>query len=165
MWASEHWKFYVYDRRFTLVTDHQALKTLLTAGSTGRRPPRLHRSANRLFQYTFSVVYRPGKQNVVANCLSRAFKSSVSPSVVPFGHPRNDVEYDDDIVIQTIFGNLARSVVTLDMVAAATSADPDLQRLLQHVLHGWPSSKSEVASALRTYFNVQAELSLAGPLE
>jgi len=48
------------------------------------------------------------------------------------------------------------------MVAAATSADPDLQRVLQHVLHCWPSSKPEVASELRTYFNVQAELSVAG---
>jgi len=34
--------------------------------------------------------------------------------------------------------------------------------MLQHVLHGWPSSKPEVASELHTYFNVQAELSVAG---
>jgi len=146
----------VYGRRFTLVTDHQALKTLLTAGGPGHRPLRLHRWADRLFQYTFSAVYRPGKQNVVADCLSGAFESSVSPSVVPFGQPSNDVEYDDDIAIQTIFGNLATSVVTLDMVAA------DLQRVLQHVLHGWPSSKPNVASEIQTYFKVQAELSLAG---
>jgi len=131
-------------------SDHQALKTLLTAGGTGHRPLRQHRWADRLFQYTFSVVYRPGKQNVVADCLSRAFESSVRPPVVPFGQPSNDVEDDDDIAIQTIFGNLA------------TSADPDLQRVLQHVLHGWPSSKPEVASELRTYFNVHAELSVAG---
>ena len=126
----------MYGRRFALVTDHQALKTLLTAGGMGHRPLCLHRWANRLFQYNFSVVYRPGKQNVVADCLSRAFESSVSPSVVPFGQPSDDVEDDDDIAIQTIFGNLATSVVTLDMVSAATSADPDLQRVLQPVLHG-----------------------------
>jgi len=57
MRACEHWNFYVYGRRFTLVTDHQALKTLLTAGGTGHRLLRLHRWADRLFQYTFSVVY------------------------------------------------------------------------------------------------------------
>jgi len=33
MWACEHWNFYVYGHRFTLVTDHQALKTLLTAAA------------------------------------------------------------------------------------------------------------------------------------
>jgi len=89
----------VYGRCFTLVTDHQALKTLLTAVGTGHHLLRLHRWADRLFQYTFSVVYRPGKQSVIADCLSQAFESSVSPSVVPFGQPSNDVEDDDDNVI------------------------------------------------------------------
>ena len=135
---------------------------MLTAGGSRHRPLRLHRWADRLFQYTFSVVYRPGKQNVVADCLSRAFESTVSLSVVPSGQISDDVEDDDDIAIQTIFGNLATSVVTLEMVAAATSADPDLQRVLQHVLHGWPSSKPEVASELRPFFDVQAELSVTG---
>jgi hypothetical protein len=32
LWACEHWHFYLYGRRFTLITDHQALKTMLTAG-------------------------------------------------------------------------------------------------------------------------------------
>ena len=42
------------------------------------------------------------------------------------------------------------------MVAAAMSANPNLRRVLQHVLHGWPSSKPEVASELRTFFDVYA---------
>ena len=112
MWACEHWNFYVYGRRFTLVTDHQALKTLLTAGGTGHRSLHLHRWADRLFQYTFSVVCRLGKQKVVADCLSRAYESSMSPSIVSFGQPSDDVEDDEDIGIQTIFGNLATCVVT-----------------------------------------------------
>ena len=73
---------------------------------------------------------------------------SASPSVVPFGQPSDDAEDDEDIAIQTIFGNLATSMVTLEMVADATSSDPDLQRLLQYVLSGWPSSKPEVEPEL-----------------
>ena len=53
MWACERWHFYLYGRRFTLVTDHQALKTLLTAGGLGPPPLRLNRLGDRLFQYTF----------------------------------------------------------------------------------------------------------------
>ena len=134
MWACEH--FYVYGRRFTLVTDHQALKTLLTANGTGHRPLRLHQWADRLFQYTFSVVYRPGVQNVVADCLSRAFESSASLSVVPFAQPSDDIKDQEDIAIQVIFGDLATSVVTLQMVADTTSSDPDLQRVRQYVPYG-----------------------------
>ena len=112
------------------------MKTLHTAGGTEHRPLRLHRWADRLFQYNLSVVYRPGKQTVVDDILSRTFESTVSRTVVPFGQLNDNVEDDDDITIQTIFGNLAISVVILDMVAAATSADPDLQQVLQYVLHG-----------------------------
>jgi hypothetical protein len=32
LWACERWHFFLYGRRFTLITDHQALKTLLTTG-------------------------------------------------------------------------------------------------------------------------------------
>ena len=73
LWACERWHFYLYGRRFTLVTDHQALKTLLTAGGSGHRPLRLHRWSDRLFQYTFDVVFRPGRENCVADWLSRSF--------------------------------------------------------------------------------------------
>ena len=107
-------------------------------------------------------MYRPGKQNVVADCLSRSFESSKSPLVVPFGQPGDNVEDDEDIEIQTIFGNLATSVVTLEMVSDATTSDPDLQRVLQYALHGWPSSKPEVAPELRKFFDVQSELSVTG---
>jgi hypothetical protein len=76
LWACEFWHFYLYGRRFTLVTDHQALKTLLTTGGSGHRPLRLHRWSDRLFQYSFDVQFRPGRENNVADCLSRSFDDS-----------------------------------------------------------------------------------------
>ena len=85
----------------------------------------------------------------------RVVSEFVSRSV---GQPSDDVEGDEDIAIQTIFGNLVTSVVTLEMVADATSSDPDLQRVLQYVLHGWPSSRPEVEPELWTFSDVQAEL-------
>ena len=71
LWACERWHLYLYGRRFTLVTDHQALHTLLTAGGTGHRPLRLHRWRDRLYQYTFDVQYKPGRENCVAVCPAR----------------------------------------------------------------------------------------------
>lgn len=59
LWACERLHFFVYGRRFRLATDHQALRTLLTAGGTGHRPLRLHRWTDRLFQYDFEVCYKP----------------------------------------------------------------------------------------------------------
>jgi hypothetical protein len=164
LWACEHWHFYVYGRQFTLITDHQALKTLLSSGGSGHRPLRLHRWADRLFQYNFSVVYRPGRFNVVADCLSRAFDAvAATPEVHSTSDFRNDITDDsvyDDGLVQSIFGNLATPVVTLDKVAAATTIDTDLQEVMRYVRQGWPAAKSEVPVQLRPFHDLQTELSI-----
>ena len=159
LWACEHWNFYLYGRQFTLVTDHQALKTLLTTGGSGHRPLRLHRWSDRLFQYSFTVSYRPGKLNVVADCLSRSSVVAEVPEVTTSA----DSEDDPDVgLIQTIFSHVATSVVTLKSVAAATAADKDLLTVMQFVSNGWPSSKTDVASGIRVYYNFRTELSVVG---
>jgi len=35
LWACKHWHFDVYDRQFTLITDHEALQMLLSSGGSG----------------------------------------------------------------------------------------------------------------------------------
>jgi hypothetical protein len=62
--------------------------------------------------------------------------------------------------VQSIFGNLATPVVTLEAVAAATTVDLDLQQVMLFVRHGWPTAKSALPPALRPYYDLQAELSL-----
>ncbi|KAJ0391755.1 hypothetical protein P43SY_010951 [Pythium insidiosum] len=69
VWAIQHFRPYLYGREFEVVTDHAALKWLMTARELERR---LHRWALTLQKYNFTVVYRPGKTNVVPDALSRA---------------------------------------------------------------------------------------------
>jgi hypothetical protein len=139
-----------------LITDHQALKTLLSSGGSGHRPLRLHRWADRLFQYNFSVTYRPGRYNVVADCLSRSFdKATVSA--------QDDVMADsdqEDGLVQSIFGSLATPVVTLEAVASATTVDNDLQTVMDYTRQGWPTAKSAVPLPVRPFYDLQAELSI-----
>ncbi len=161
MWACEHWNFFLYGRRFTLITDHQALKTLLTTGGSGHRPLRLHRWSDRLNQYNFALEFRPGKLNVVADCLSRSFETPRPTAQDPPQPPvASDVDDEDCAVVNTIFGNLASPVVTIEAVASATSADSELQSVSAFVLHGWPTSKAAVTSSCRSYYELREELSI-----
>ena len=59
---------YLIGRHFVVQTDHRALTFLDSAKHLN---PRLTRWCLRLQQFTFTVRYRPGKQNINADALSR----------------------------------------------------------------------------------------------
>ena len=116
IWACERWHWFLYCRRFTLRTDHSLLTTLLSGGTKGRRPMQLFRWADRLSEYQFDVVYRPGADNAVADLLSR---SEAEPShKTPPGTATLT-----DIFILTVFGNAALDGLNLQDVAEATATD------------------------------------------
>lgn len=171
LWACERWHFYLYGRRFTLVTDHQALKTLLTAGGSGHRPLRLHRWSDRLFQYTFDVLYRPGRENHVADWLSRSFDDTEptlptpTTTVAPTAEALSDDDVSDidsdDRIIATVFGAIGTAVITLPAVGQATALDDQLSRVRDFILNGWPVEKRAVPADLRTFYGLREELSTA----
>ena len=69
VWGVEYFNKYLVDRKFTIVTDHSALKTLKTAKipKSGRRA----RWMMNLQQYDFEIKHRSGKSNSNADALSR----------------------------------------------------------------------------------------------
>ena len=64
----EYWHHYLYGKKFTVITDHQALRWLRNIKKPNSR---LFNWSLRLSQYDFNVEYRPGKLNQEADCLSR----------------------------------------------------------------------------------------------
>jgi RNase H-like domain found in reverse transcriptase/Reverse transcriptase (RNA-dependent DNA polymerase)/Integrase zinc binding domain/Integrase core domain len=69
LWAVEKWRPYLEGYDFTVHTDHASLLWLHNLKDPQGR---LGRWALRLSQYRFSMVHRKGKENVVADYLSRA---------------------------------------------------------------------------------------------
>ncbi|CAC5385210.1 Transposon Tf2-12 polyprotein,Transposon Tf2-11 polyprotein,Transposon Tf2-1 polyprotein,Transposon Tf2-7 polyprotein [Mytilus coruscus] len=63
----ETFRPYLANSAFTVITDHNALVWLKSAKHTGR----LSRWALKLQDLNFDIIHRPGKSNVVADCLSR----------------------------------------------------------------------------------------------
>jgi hypothetical protein len=69
VWAIKLFRPYLYGRCCEIITDHAALKWLMSSPNlTGK----LHRWALTLQEFDFTVQYRPGATNVVADALSRA---------------------------------------------------------------------------------------------
>ncbi len=65
-----HFSFFLYGRPFEVITDHKSL-TFITTGPQRNR--RILRWALELTNYLFSVVYRKGAENTMADWLSRQY--------------------------------------------------------------------------------------------
>ncbi|KAL0194770.1 hypothetical protein M9458_008342, partial [Cirrhinus mrigala] len=127
VWSCERWHLYLYGRPFTLRTDHHALVALLATSDTGHRPLRLHRWYDRLRQYNYKLQFTPGRENVVADLLSR--------SVLVQG-TTDDVNHPETDIIQLLHTPL-QSIVSLQELKTASGQDPI--QLRTYIREGWPA--------------------------
>ncbi len=81
-WAVKRFRPYVYGTEFTVFCDHKPLLTLVKSKAHNGRQGRWQMD---LEEYRFDLVYRPGRDNVVADALSRSVHdSSLDPDAEPF---------------------------------------------------------------------------------
>ena len=70
-WGCEKFHDYIYGRTDVVIeTDHKPLEALYKK-PLGAAPPRIQRMMLQIQKYTFSVVWKKGKDITVADALSR----------------------------------------------------------------------------------------------
>ena len=151
LWSCERLHQYLYGRPFTIKTDHQCLKQLLLNGVQGGSAPcRVIRWSTRLLQYNYEVQYIPGRQNVIADALSR----------LPQADPDSDLDLFH-IALDTTLVTLNASTppISIQELRSETNKDEQLIELSNLIEHGWPSRLNAVPSHMRAYWNVRNELS------
>ena len=115
-------------------------------------------------------MFRPGRENCVADWLSRSFDETetalsaadtiavadenMSDNCIP------DVDSDDRL-IATVFGTIGTTAITLPAVAQATASDDQLSRVRNFIVNGRPAEKRVVQDDLRTFYAIKEELSTA----
>lgn len=148
LWSIEKLHQYLYGRPFTVRTDHQPLKQMLTNGYIGGSAPcRVIRWATRLLQYNFTVNYIPGKNNYVADALSRV--------------PQENSDSHFELFAVSLDQNSLNSKVpvTLSELKIETQNDDALQILIPFISQGWPSKIDLLPTPIRRFWNVRTELS------
>ena len=145
--AVRHWRPYLWGRHFLVRTDHYSLKFLLDQRLS--TVPQ-HQWISKLFGFDFSVEYRPGRLNIVADALSRrdladggaAVLVAAAAAALPVSGPSFDL---------------------LDAIRRATAAAPDAQQLLAQLQAGELAAPWRLADGLlihgsRVYVPDQGDL-------
>ncbi|XP_064486026.1 uncharacterized protein K02A2.6-like [Ornithodoros turicata] len=133
-----------------LETDHQALQVLLSRQGTGHRPLRTTRWCMRLLDYTFDVVYKKGKQNVIADALSRLPAPLAAPSI------QESLQDEDEIICW--IDSTGSGILSRQDLQAESYADPLLAQILKFIQQGWPS-RNTMSQNLSAFGQVKDELS------
>lgn len=131
---------YIYGKPFVIETDHKPLENIAMK-NINTMPARLQRLFLTIQQYDCDIHYRPGKEMVLPDSLSRL------PS-------RDKTAIDLDVRVQFVHFSAQR----LQELKQETGSDPTLSSLLAVISHGWPDDCRQLPKYLRPYWSFRQEL-------
>nr|XP_054761486.1 uncharacterized protein K02A2.6-like [Lytechinus pictus] len=149
-WACLKWYTYLWGRHFTLMTDHKALVTLLNARGTGRQPMRIAGWYAKLLHFDYHVEYKMGKDNFVADALSRLPQNQSSVD-----HVDGENDEEEEVVLSLD----VECPISILELQKATKEDPSLVQVRKFVEEGWPA-KHTLSQELRPLYVLRDEFSI-----
>lgn len=100
----------------------------------------------RLLTFNYTIEYKQGCDNVIADCLSRLLL------------PDAELQMEPDIEI-VLLASDNFAAVTAEELTAAYKGCPVLQQVRTYIREGWLSTDKGLDPALLPYFRIQTELS------
>ena len=93
--ALETWQHYLYPKEFIIHTDHESLKHLKGQGKLGKRHAKW---VSFIDTFPYVIKYKKGKENIVADALSRRYTllSSLDAKILGFEYIKELYETDPD---------------------------------------------------------------------
>ena len=145
---------------FQLLTDHRPLIPILNDYHLDKLDnPRILRLRLSMQRYVFSASWVPGKENVMADALSRSPVDQPSAEDEMAEGPQSFAARVN--VVDTMEGSSdARPDRLLLSVASAVAADPVMTALRKTILHGFPNEKCNLPMELRPFWHVRSQLSI-----
>ena len=96
VWALSHFHYYLYGHKVTVMTDHTAVKAVLDSPNPSGRHARWWTRVFGQGIREVSIIYRPGKENIAADALSRS----------PCGAPPVEGIGQNEVQVATVNSNV-----------------------------------------------------------
>ena len=129
LWACKHFHHYLYDRRFTVVTDHKPLLGMFVKKS--EPPARIQRWMLQLQAYDFAMEHIPGTQ------MASDYLSRMSTNDDTFE------EFSDCYVNMIVDHSIPKACTNVEL-HEETNKDSVIQKVMQSVVSGKWESDDEV---------------------
>ena len=142
VFACQRFNTYVLGRPFTVESDHKPLE-MIHLKSLASAPPRLQRMLLQLQRYDVTIRYKPGKEMLLADAMSRC------PSLS-----------SEEIKLDMRVDYIAFNKAWLAKLREATREDPILSTVYQLSQQGWPHQRRHTPRMARAYWDFRDELSI-----
>ena len=142
VFGCERFHTYLFGRPFVVESDHKPLE-MIHLKNLGAAPPRLQRMLMRLQNYDLQITYKPGKEMLLADGLSRL-------------SPADDSHIELDLQIHLVHFGSGK----LQELKMETGRDSTLSGLRDIIVTGWPSSRKDLPTSLRPYWSYRDELAV-----
>lgn len=143
VYACERFHNYIYGNHFIVESDHKPLE-MIKLKNLSAAPPRLQRLLLRLQSYDMTIRYKPGKDMVMADALSRLNPLKGEP-----------IEKEEVVVNFVQF-----SEQKVKDIKRETMSDPELSSLMEIIIDGWPEKRRSVPKPIQKYWAFRDELSI-----
>ena len=151
VFALKRLNHYTFGRMITVQSDHQPLQSIWKK-SIVSASPRLQRLLLRLAHYDINIEFLCGKENVIADELSRVCPLQSSSS-------KTKESNIDIIPVHHIMQNAPVSQTRLQELRLATQSDPTLCSLSKTIHEGWPQSQKDCLEQLLEFWDFRQEIS------
>ena len=134
-------------------TDHKPLVSIVKKALTAA-PPRLQRMLLRLQRYEFTMKYKPGKEMVIADTLSRAYLTS---------QDADDSQMEEELAchVHAVNSRIPVSEEKLEEIKKEVESDQTMKTLSATIHRGWPETRKQTPSEIQDFWNYRDELSEA----
>ena len=148
VFACERFSQYIYGKKVVVLTVHKPLIPIFKK-PLHLAPARIQRLLLRLQRYDIDTHFKPGKDHIIPDTLSRAYVN----------HPTDlKSQQELNMTIHSVVNNLNCSDAMLQKIRVETVNDQVLKSVFCYMINGWPEKVSDCCENAKLYWSVRSEL-------
>ena len=141
---------YIYGKKVQIESDHKPLESIMKK-ALQNTPPRLQRMLLVLQKYDMDLKYLAGKENILADTLSRASLEETTEDIA---------EEELEAQVHMVYANAPATNEKMKEIQEETAQDSCLMNVARYVTVGWPTSRDQVPADVKPYWSYKEELSM-----